>query len=188
MKGINKLLIGGILGLSGTLSHSSENIYFEEEIGGVVVTRDSYEKCKVSSIELIKEFEDFRGEAYKCGAGKLTIGYGHTGGVRIGDRITRKTAERILIEDIKKYENAISKNVKTALTPEQFNVLTSFVYNIGIGAFQNSTLLKKLNERDYLGAGNEMNRWIKVNGTIISKGLVRRRAEEKKLFLKYMPR
>lgn len=186
---INNLIAILAFGTAAQFARAEEakNPYLDGEIEGLVVCKGSEERCKISGIELIKEFEGFREEAYQCEAGKWTIGYGHTKEVKEGDRVNREDAERILKDEIKKYEGAISRNVKAPLTLEQYNVLTSFVYNIGIGAFKESTLLKKLNNRDYQGAGNEFDRWIKANGKV-SKGLVRRRAREKEMFLKYLPK
>lgn len=188
MKKSNLITILGLtLATKFANAEEAKNVYLDGEIGGVVICKGSEEKCKISSIELIKEFEKFREEAYQCQAGKWTIGYGHIKGVSEGDKINRENAEKILKDEIKKYENALSRNVKVPLTMEQYNALVSFVYNIGIGAFEDSTLLKKLNQRDYVGAGNEFNRWIKVNGKV-SDGLKKRRAREKEIFLKYLPK
>lgn len=132
-------------------------------------------------INLIKEFEGCRLKSYLCPAGIWTIGYGHTQGVKPDMVITQLDAERFLRQDLKRFEDAISTLVKVSLTPNQFSSLVSFVYNVGINAFKNSTLLRKLNQKDYKGAANELLRWDKVNGKPLL-GLTKRRIAEKDLF------
>lgn len=133
-------------------------------------------------LALIKSREGCKLKAYTCQAGVWTIGYGHTGDVKPGQTITQKQAEELFKKDLKKYVNAVNKLVKVSLTQNQFDALVSFTYNVGIGAFQNSTLLRKLNAKDYAGASNEFARWNKAGGTV-SNGLIARRKEEKALFL-----
>ena len=132
-------------------------------------------------INLIKEFEGCRLKSYLCPAGVWTIGYGHTQGVKPDMVITQLDAERFLRQDLKRFEDAISTLVKVSLTPNQFSALVSFVYNVGINAFKNSTLLRKLNQKDYKGTANELLRWDKVNGKPLL-GLTKRRIAEKDLF------
>ena len=136
-----------------------------------------------NGINLIKSFEGLRLHAYKCPAGVWTIGYGHTKGVKKGDMITELKAETLLIIDLQSSENAINSLVKVPLTPNQFDSLASFVFNVGSGNFQKSTLLKKLNNKDYTGASNEFGKWVFANKKKLL-GLVKRREAEKELFLK----
>lgn len=134
--------------------------------------------------KLIKDFEGFRAKAYICPAGVLTIGYGTTGGrVRPGMVIEEKTAEQWLLEDVRKFEDGVELRVKVKLGSNQFSALVCFTYNVGLGAFEKSTMLRKLNSSDYLGAAAEFDRWVKGGGRTLP-GLVRRRTAEKKLFLK----
>lgn len=137
-------------------------------------------RCK----ELIKKYEGCRLEAYKCPAGIWTIGYGHTGqDVFEGKIITQQEVDKLFNKDILKFEKAVSRMVKTTINQNQFDALVSFAYNLGIGALQNSTLLKKLNNNDFTGAANEFDRWVYGNNKTKLEGLVRRRKEEKELFL-----
>lgn len=136
-----------------------------------------------NGIDLIKQFEGCRLTAYKCPSGVWTIGYGHTNGVKKGQKITQKQAETFLREDIKRFENGVFRAVSVPLTQNQFDALVSFCYNCGLGAFKNSTLLKKLNAKDYKGASSEFLRWNKSNGVVLA-GLNRRRKAEKALFEK----
>ena len=112
----------------------------------------------------------------------LTIGYGHTEGVKEGDTITREQAEELYKQDFSKYSTQL-KYVTVPLNDNEKVALTSFIYNIGPTAFKNSTLLKKLNNGDKQGAADEFDKWIYKNGRKIN-GLINRREEEKKMFLK----
>lgn len=137
--------------------------------------------------KLIKQFEGFRAAAYVCPAGVVTIGYGTTEifgkPVKLGSTITSDEADRFLEEDLKKFEDAINKNVNITITQNQFDALVSFVYNVGIGNFITSTLLKKINEGKIQDAANEFLRWNKANKKVLA-GLTRRRQAERDLFLK----
>ena len=132
-------------------------------------------------IEFIKAHEGLRRDAYLCPAGVPTIGYGHTHGVKIGDRITEEQAERLLIGDLIVAETEVNR-YGFDLTQNQFDALVSFVYNIGAGNFRSSTLLKRLkanpNDPDI---ANQFKRWVYGGGKVLP-GLVRRRNEESKLY------
>lgn len=138
-------------------------------------------KISKNGIALIKKFEGCRLTAYKCPSGVWTVGYGHTSGVKKGQRITQRQAEAYLIEDVRKFENGVNKYVSAPLNQNQFDALVSFTYNCGLTAFKNSTLRKKLNAKDYAGAGEELLRWNKASGVVLD-GLKRRRNAEKALF------
>ncbi|MFP0401323.1 lysozyme [Acinetobacter nosocomialis] len=141
-----------------------------------------------AGLNLIKGFEGKRLNAYDDGVGVWTIGFGtikYPNGVRVkkGDTCTEQQAETYLKNDLTKFEVAINKLVKVPLTQNQFDALVSLTYNIGSGAFNNSTLLKKLNKGDYQGAADQFLVWNKAGGKVM-KGLVRRREAERALFLK----
>ena len=134
-------------------------------------------------IDLIKQFEGCRLAAYKCPGGVLTIGYGHTGiDVSPDLEITQQEAERLLKSDLIIHCNNVEKLVKVPLNQNQFDALVSLEYNIGYGAFKNSTLLKLLNEKKYKEAAEQFERWKYAGGKVLA-GLVRRREKEKALFL-----
>ena len=116
-----------------------------------------------NGINLIKQFEGLRLKAYQCAAGVWTIGYGHTSGVKKGDKITPKQAEDFLRSDLEKFENAINNLVIAELNQNQFDALVSFVFNIGINAFKQSTMLKFLNNNSFPLAARQFDRWIKSN-------------------------
>jgi GH24 family phage-related lysozyme (muramidase) len=138
-------------------------------------------------IELIKEFEGFSATAYKDGGGVWTVGYGttHIGGISIGQYATCTEPEacQMILDEVNPISYKISKMVTVHLTQNQFDALVDFTYNLGIGAFGNSTLLKKLNAGDYEGAANEFLRWDHDNGKKVA-GLTRRRIAERALFLR----
>lgn len=134
-----------------------------------------------TGINLIKSFESLRLEAYRCPAGIWTIGYGHTAGVRRGDRIDGQKAEQLLAEDLRKFENTVNRECP-GVNQNQFDALVSFTFNIGSGNFLKSTLLKcvKANPQN-LNIRYEFSRWNKANGTVLS-GLIRRRKAEADLY------
>lgn len=145
-----------------------------------------------ASIDLIKEFEGWRPNAYICPAGKWTIGYGHTAmagppAPKKGMKITLAEGEELLQKDLQQYIRAVKQCVKVPLNENQLGALASFTYNIGIGGFKRSSALKVLNEGNYSAVPARMSLWNKVtvNGRKKTlKGLVRRRDAEGRLFLK----
>ena len=134
-------------------------------------------------IDLIKKYEGCRLSAYRCPANVLTIGYGHTNNVRENQKITQAEAEKLLKEDLIIHSNNVLKLTKVKLNQNQFDALVSLEFNIGYGNFKNSTLLKLLNQGKYTLASNQFDRWIYSKGKVL-QGLVKRRKEEKELFLK----
>ena len=143
-------------------------------------------KTSAVGINLIKHFEGYRSEAYPDPGSSdgypWTIGYGHTEGVHKGDKITEGTAELFLISDLASVEKAINELVLAPISLSEFDALSSFVYNLGSANFKSSTLLKKINAWDMLGAADEFPRWIYNNGNIMG-GLVKRRNAERSIFL-----
>jgi lysozyme len=145
-------------------------------------------KINKETLELIKDFEGLELKAYKDAVGVWTIGYGHTAAAGnpkpvSGMVITAKQAEDLLLKDMVKYENAVKKYVKVPLNDNQYGALVSFTYNLGEGNFSKSTLLKKVNAKDFAGAANEFAKWNKAGGKVLN-GLTRRRAAEAALFKK----
>lgn len=137
-------------------------------------------------INLIKSVEGCRLKAYKVHKNEkyYTIGYGHYGAdVREGQTITSKQATELLEKDLARFEKAVSSAVVVPITQSMFNALVSFTYNVGAGAFKSSSLLKYLNKKEYTKASNEFSKWTKC-GDVVLAGLVKRRAKEKKEFLR----
>tara|TARA_R100001463_G_scaffold25228_1_gene59884 strand:+ start:2166 stop:2609 length:444 start_codon:yes stop_codon:yes gene_type:complete len=132
-------------------------------------------------LALIKKFEGCRLKAYRCSANVLTIGYGHTGGVKEDDNISQPEADELLKEDIAKFEEYVSDNVIVELKQYQFDALVAWTFNLGPGNLRESTMLKKLNDADYASVPFEMRRWNKAGGKTLD-GLIRRRQAEGLLF------
>jgi lysozyme len=138
-------------------------------------------KTGPAGLHLIKTFEGLKLNAYRCPAGVLTIGYGTTAGVKPGQAITAAKAEELLAADLRKFEDTVNTSVAVPITQGQFDALVSLAYNIGSGAFRASTLLRKLNAKDYAGAAEQFPRWNRAGGKVLA-GLTRRREAERKLF------
>jgi lysozyme len=132
---------------------------------------------------LIKEFEGLRLEAYQCPSKVWTIGYGHTGGVKEGDVITKAQAEKFFLSDILWAEEAVTKLITVPLSQNQFDALVSFTFNAGKNSLLISTLRKKLNKGQYNTVPEQLMRWVYGNGRLKLAGLVRRREAESDLWL-----
>lgn len=138
---------------------------------------------------LIKNFEGFSAHVYKCPAGYDTIGYGslvknHPYIVKQVP-ITKAQAEALTLKDLVGYEQALTRLIKIKLKENQRAALIDFIYNLGAGAFQSSTLRLKLNRGDTYGASKEFLKWNKARvGGILKPlpGLTRRRIAEQTLF------
>ena len=148
------------------------------------------ERMKISEkgLFMIERFEGCLLKASNKLDGVWTIGYGQTGRyygkrVRKGMTTTKALAHAWLRDhSIKTYEDAVTQAVKVSLNQNQFDALVSFAYNVGVGALKQSTALRRLNAGDYAGAADALTMWTKCNGKVLA-GLVRRRKEERALFL-----
>ena len=147
-------------------------------------------KLSVAGVRLIAGFEGFRSDLYDDAAGHCTIGYGHlvhTGSCDGSESaefrrgVTRERALEILGDDAASAATAVNDAVKVPLEQDQFDALTSFVFNVGSGAFRDSTLLRLLNEGKYDEVPEQLNRWVKA-GSRTLPGLVTRRKTEGELF------
>ena len=143
--------------------------------------------------KLIKAFEGCSFVPYMCPSERWTIGYGHTiyrHGKQLRGQddkvlafdlypepITQDEADYFLQEDISHVVEDMLKYIKVPLVKNQLSALVSFVFNVGIGAFSKSTLLRKLNDGLYDEVPKELNRWVKANGQPL-KGLIKRRRIE----------
>ncbi len=151
------------------------------------IATDNTMQVSTAGITLICSFEGLRLNAYDDGVGVWTIGYGTTiypNGIKVkrGDTCTTEQAKAYMAHDLKKFESAVNTAVAVPINQNQFDALVSLTYNIGIKAFKNSTLLKKLNVGDVRGAATQFDVWNKDGGKVV-QGLVNRRAKEKALFL-----
>ncbi|HEY9001647.1 MAG TPA: lysozyme [Mucilaginibacter sp.] len=151
-------------------------------------------KLSSNGEKLIKSFEGLRLTAYRDIAGIWTIGYGstryHDGrSVKPGDKLTGEIqASAIFVNTLGQYEDAVNSYVKVPLTQNQFDALVSFTYNEGTYALKESTLLRKLNAKDYDGAADQFLVWNKITDPqtgqkVISDTLTKRRAAERHSFL-----
>lgn len=127
----------------------------------------------------IKNFELFRPTAYRPTSRDVwTIAWGHTLGVKEGDVCDMAQGELWLQDDVRPAAQAVNQHVTVALTQNQFDALVDFAFNCGVGAFEESTLLRLLNDGSYSGASNEFLRWDRQAGQILSGLLTRRTAEQ----------
>ena len=139
-------------------------------------------------LAMIESFEGCLLKASNKLDGVWTIGYGQTGryyGKRVCRGMTTTKAEAhawLRDHSIKTYEDAVTQAVKVPLNQNQFDALVSFTYNVGVGALKQSTALRKLNAGDYAGAADALTMWTKCRRKVLA-GLVRRRKEERTLFL-----
>lgn len=145
-----------------------------------------------AALDHIHEFEQgpqggMASVPYRCPAGKLTIGWGHV--IREHERftmpLTAAQADELLQQDLAQFAAGVNERVTVPLTQAMFDALVCFAFNVGLGAFVGSTLLRLLNQRFYAAAAGQFPRWNKVTEAgqkIILPGLSRRRAAERALF------
>jgi lysozyme len=146
--------------------------------------------------DLIEFFESCKLTAYECATSLSlpkskkfwTIGWGNTTyadgkKVKSTDTITQEQADKLFGDILNKFESDVVKLLKIKATENQLAALVSFSYNVGVGNFASSTLLKKFNAKDFIGASQEFAKWNKSNGKVLN-GLVTRRKREAELFMK----
>ena len=142
--------------------------------------------------QFIGRFEGFRANLYNDAAGHCTIGYGHLvhRGACNGSEppeftrgISEEDAGKLLRKDAQSAADAVHRMVKVPLNQQQFDALVSFVYNLGAGAFQTSTLLKDINAGNFGAVPGELGKWTHAGGRVLP-GLVTRRQAEGRLFTK----
>lgn len=138
-------------------------------------------------IPIIKKFEGLRLTSYLCPAGVWTIGYGSTfyengSKVQEGEKITIDRADGLLINTVHLFEKSVKGLVKSSINENQLGALTSFAFNLGVGNFKASTLLKKVNKNpsDPM-IRDEFMKWNKAGGKVLN-GLTKRREAEANLY------
>lgn len=128
--------------------------------------------------------EDFKGTAYRDGAGIPTVGFGSIKGVKMGDTITVRQALTRLSKEVKdEYEVGVHQCVKSPLYPHEYDTYVRVTYNIGVSAFCSSTMVKRISTEDYIGACEAIKLFNKVtiNGKkVVSRGLSNLRVEQVK--------
>lgn len=143
-----------------------------------------------TGLALIREYEGFRPEPTQMPDGNWVVGYGH---VRIGEAgpaVNENEAADMLGLDLAPVERFVSSKVSVEINQSQFDALVSFAFSVGFEQFENSQVLRRLNAGDFVSAACAMDAWRKsdVSGELeIVGALVRRRADEKALFLKELP-
>jgi lysozyme len=155
----------------------------EQNIDHTDINKKHKTSISEEGLELIKKYEGFSSTIYND-VGAPAIGYGH----RIQSKenytkITEEKATEILTKDIEWIDGVISRNIEVKLNQNQYDAISSLIYNIGVGNFVESDLLEKLNKEDYLGAAKEFTEWKYSKGKVLP-WLVSRRQKEYKLFLK----
>lgn len=146
-----------------------------------------------AGLSFIKEREGFFENSYLCPAGVWTIGWGTirwdaNTPVRQGETITRDHAEKLLLKEVQRVEDAIDETIKVPLTQGMFDCLCSWGYNVGIGwitgrGHQQATLIKELNRGNYDRVPSELLKFKMANGKPLQGLLNRRKLEIKELWL-----
>lgn len=145
-------------------------------------------KMNAAGLALVKKYEGCSLVSYRCPAGVLTVGVGHTGSdVREGMVITQEQADELLKNDLSRFEAGVDAILGlTPTTDNQFSALVSFAFNLGLHALLKSTLMKKHKARDYAGAALQFMSWDKIrkDGQLVPlAGLTARRNAERELYL-----
>ena len=143
-------------------------------------------KISQQGIDLIKRFEGFRSRPYQDSVGVWTIGYGSTRGVTANmQEITEAEGERMLRGAVAVDEKHLALFLPTTLAQDQYDAICSFVYNLGVAAFRNSTLFRVIaaTPGDSARITAEFGRWVYAGGKKLD-GLVARRAAEAELYCK----
>ncbi len=140
-----------------------------------------------AALELIKEREGLRLEAYADLTGRLSIGYGHTKDVTVDMTISLREAERLFRHDVKEIERDLKTRLQVPVNENEFSAMVVLVYNIGTTAFANSTVLRELNSGDRIEAAEAFLLWdkIRLDGQPVSNGYLKKhRNKERTMFLK----
>ena len=146
-------------------------------------------KINKLGIDLIKQYEGCKLNAYLCPANVPTIGYGSTyyedlSKVKIGDTITNEQAEKLLINLVDRFSISVKNAITSKVNENQFSAIVSFAYNCGLGNLRSSTLLKKVNLNPLdITIKDEFMKWNKGGGKVLM-GLTRRRESESNLYFK----
>lgn len=134
------------------------------------------------AVSLIGDFEGKRNEAYRDIVGVWTICYGETRGIEAGDIATNAQCDAMLADGIEDFETGLDRCLTVAVPINAKIAFVSWAYNVGVGAACRSTLVRKANAGDLVGACNELPRWNRAGGRVI-RGLTNRRIAERDLCL-----
>ena len=133
-------------------------------------------------IAVVGTFEGVRTIAYRDVVGVPTICFGETRGIKMGDAKTMAECREMLGTALVEFSAGVDRCLKVKVPDRTYVAFVSFAYNVGVSAFCRSTLVKRANAGDLVGACNQLTRWNRAGGRII-RGLTRRRAEEKAMCL-----
>jgi lysozyme len=144
-------------------------------------------KISAAGVAMVARFEGCKMKAYRDAVGVWTIGYGHTSAagppqVTPGLTITRDQAKDILANDLAMFESGVDALLRSAPTQGQYDAMVSFAYNVGLGNFAKSSVLRLFNAGDETGAAQAFGKWTKAGGRVLP-GLVTRRAAEAARFM-----
>lgn len=142
-------------------------------------------KINASGFALIQHFEGCSLTAYPdpaTGGEPVTIGYGHCGNVKMDSYISQDMANALLLQDLARFEDGVARSIHTDVTSDQFSACVCLAFNIGLGNFTTSTLLKMINADSAPAAADQFLRWNKAAGKVMN-GLTKRREAERRLYL-----
>lgn len=132
------------------------------------------------AIPMVAHYEGLRTKAYLDAVGIPTICYGETENVKLGDVKAKEECDNMLSVRLGYFSRQVDAMIEPEISPQELAAYSSMAYNVGLGAFKGSTLLKKVNAGDRPGACDELPRWNKAGGKVLA-GLVKRREAERAL-------
>lgn len=130
----------------------------------IVFNIDDELSVSKNGLRHIANEEGCRAKAYQCSADVWTIGLGHTSGVKQDDKATNEQVAQYFVKDVATAEKVVKKSITQPPSQAEYDMMVSFVFNLGAGNFQTSTLLRKFNQGDNQGACQQYPRWVYVNG------------------------
>lgn len=174
----NLILLGGLFLILSIAITNPANVR-QKVIGKI---KGYYMQISQNGIDFIKSVESFASHAYQD-AGGFSIGYGHYMGKQpVMQTVTPQQAEDLLVKDLQTAEAAVHNYVKVPITQNQHDAMVSLAFNIGSGAFMNSSVVRLLNAGDVQGAADAFRLWDKSQGAV-NNALVARRESERAVFL-----
>lgn len=158
-----------------------KSLTFKQKAGGAVLA------ASATLVGTVAMWEGTEYVPYRDIVGVLTVCQGYTGpGIVPGKVYSKAECDQLLVQELSHHGQGVLKCTKVPLNQNQYDALVSFTYNVGVGAYCGSTLVRKLNQGDYTGACNELRRWVYAGGKRV-QGLANRREAERSLCLKPMP-
>ncbi|EOW9290890.1 MAG: lysozyme [Vibrio sp.] len=130
----------------------------------IVFNIDDELSVSENGLRHIANEEGCRLKAYQCSADRWTAGMGHTGGITASTLLTEQQVAEYFVKDVASAETFVKKHIKRKPSQAEYDMMVSFVFNLGAGNFQTSTLLRKFNQGDNQGACQQYPRWVYVNG------------------------